>query len=121
HVSIALIEEISMWIQNFFQFLTPTPIRPRPTRRRPSASRLRLEALEDRALLSFAAPVGYSTGYYSSLAKTADLNGDGRLDLLATNYDWDSLSVLLGNGDGTFQAARTYATGEDPLGALVGD
>jgi hypothetical protein len=42
----------------------------------------------------------------------ADLNGDGNPDLV-TDYP----SVLLGNGDGTFQVAENYAGG----GAVVGD
>jgi hypothetical protein len=41
-----------MSIQTFFKSLTSTPKRRRPTRRRPSASRLCLETLEDRCLLS---------------------------------------------------------------------
>jgi hypothetical protein len=47
----------------------------------------------------------------------ADVNGDGKLDLLlvndcgangCTNFD---ISVLLGNGDGTFQTAINYSNG----------
>src|SRR5947208_7316138 len=41
-----------MWIQNYFKSLTSTSSRRRPIRRRPSASRLWLEALEDRSLPS---------------------------------------------------------------------
>src|SRR5260370_20639127 len=41
-----------MWIQNYFKSLSSTPTRRRPIRRRPSASRLWLEALEDRSLPS---------------------------------------------------------------------
>ena len=33
---------------------------------------------------------------------TADLNGDGHLDLLITNYITDNVSVLFGDGDGGF-------------------
>jgi hypothetical protein len=39
----------------------------------------------------------------------ADVNGDGKLDVLAGQY-WD-VAVLLGNGDGTFQATRNYSAG----------
>jgi len=35
---------------------------------------------------------------------TADVNGDGRLDLMVAGYGINAVSVLLGNGDGTFQA-----------------
>ncbi len=37
-----------------------------------------------------------------------DLDGDGRLDLVATGALTQEFYVLLGNGDGTFQDARTY-------------
>ena len=32
-----------------------------------------------------------------------DFNGDGRTDLAVANYGSNDVSVLLGNGDGTFQ------------------
>jgi Ca2+-binding RTX toxin-like protein len=41
----------------------------------------------------------------------ADLNGDGALDLVAGNYGNDTFSVLLGNGDGTFQPQTTFTAG----------
>ena len=43
---------------------------------------------------------------HDSLA-VGDFNGDGRLDLASANRRSASISVLLGNGDGTFGAART--------------
>ncbi len=36
-----------------------------------------------------------------------DINGDGKLDLVTSLYLTDSVSVQLGNGDGTFQTATT--------------
>src|SRR6266568_5003454 len=50
-----------------------------------------------------------------------DFNGDGKLDLAVTNYGDNSVSVLLGNGDGTFQAARTFPVGIHPGLVAVGD
>jgi hypothetical protein len=56
----------------------------------------------------------------------ADFNGDGHLDLAVTNVGIMSnpghtVSVLLGNGDGTFQARKTYQTGNGPQGIAVAD
>ena len=38
---------------------------------------------------------------------TADVNRDGRADLVTVNSGSDPVSVLLGNGDGTFGAQTT--------------
>lgn len=57
-------------------------------------------------------------GSYAAPLAVADFNGDGRLDL--ANLD----SVLLGNGDGTFQAPINHSTGADgtpPASVTVGD
>lgn len=54
---------------------------------------------------------------------TADVNGDGKLDLL-TVMDAGTksgVSVLLGNGDGSFQAPVPYITGTSTLAAALGD
>ena len=62
----------------------------RPHRRRgaPRGATYRpnLEALEDRALPSFYAPVGYATGATPNAVVTADFNSDGRLDVAVANY-----------------------------------
>lgn len=46
----------------------------------------------------------FSTGSLEAVVAMAagDLNGDGHLDLVTANRDLDSISVLFGNGDGTF-------------------
>jgi hypothetical protein len=40
-----------------------------------------------------------------------DFNGDGIPDFAVANYLSNDVSVLLGKGDGTFQAAVNYASG----------
>jgi hypothetical protein len=56
---------------------------------------------------------------------TADFNGDGILDLMTANTDnngGNDLSVLLGNGDGTFQSQVEYACcGFPPNAMTIGD
>ena len=52
-----------------------------------------------------------------------DFNGDGKLDLAVANYGSNTVSVLLGNGNGAFAAATTYSTGgiASPIALAVGD
>jgi hypothetical protein len=77
--------------------------------------------LEARALPSFLPPVTYSVGgTFVAAVAVGDFNGDGKLDMVTTNYDGDTVSVLLGNGDGTFQAAVDYDAGRGPGGLVVG-
>ena len=49
-----------------------------------------------------------------------DLNLDGNLDLVTSNAD-NSISVLLGNGDGTFQSAVSYAVSNTAFQVAAGD
>ena len=65
---------------------------------------------------TFAPPVSYAVGSDVSNAAlnlhglaVADLNADTIPDLVATNWMTSQLSVLLGNGDGTFEAASLYS------------
>jgi hypothetical protein len=56
----------------------------------------------------------------------ADFNGDGKPDLATSNQNFrfgepGNVSVLLGNGDGTFQAAVDYVPGRNPYGLAAGD
>ena len=50
-----------------------------------------------------------------------DFNGDGRTDLAVANSDANDVSVLLGNGDGTFQNQKTYPVGIEPDAIVAGD
>ena len=51
----------------------------------------------------------------------ADFNNDGILDLAVSNYSDNTISILLGNGDGTFQPQTTFSTLSAPFGIAVGD
>jgi phospholipase C len=51
----------------------------------------------------------------------ADFNGDGVEDLAIANSGTNSLSILLGKGDGTFTAQPSPATGREPVSLAVGD
>jgi hypothetical protein len=50
-----------------------------------------------------------------------DFNHDGMMDLAAANFNDGTVSVLLGNGDGTFQNARNYVAGFSLQSLAVGD
>jgi hypothetical protein len=65
-----------------------------------------------------------STGFDFPVAVTAaDLNNDHKVDLIVVNEEGDSVSVLLGNGDGTFLSPINVSTGPDgvPEGAVAVD
>jgi hypothetical protein len=51
---------------------------------------------------SFAAPETFAAGRAPVGLTVADINGDGKPDLVVANYIGDNVSVLLGNGDGSF-------------------
>jgi hypothetical protein len=63
----------------------------------------------------------FSTGAGPISLASADLNSDGRLDLVVTNGDAGAVGVLLGNGNGTFQSAVNYATGAAPNSIVPSD
>lgn len=60
-----------------------------------------------------------ANGPYAPVA--ADLNGDGRLDLVVGNTQSDSVQILLGNGAGGFAAPTTLAAGDGAEGVAVAD
>ncbi|MCB2156870.1 VCBS repeat-containing protein [bacterium] len=81
---------------------------------------------------TFAAAVNYAVGSTPRDIKIDDLNDDGIWDLIVPNGGGDDVAVLFGNaggggggggsvGDGTFQAASFYATGDNPINMVTGD
>jgi hypothetical protein len=89
----------------------------RGRRKRSSCSSYRplVLALEDRTLLSFIAAASYDVGSRPYSVAVGDFNGDGLPDLAVANQSNASVSVLLGNGNGTFQAARSFGVGSGPF------
>jgi hypothetical protein len=76
------------------------------------------------ATSSFANQVSYASGAAYTVA-VGDFNGDGIPDLAVANNNGSaspgSVSVLLGNGDGTFKAPVAYAAGSEAMSLAVGD
>jgi hypothetical protein len=73
-----------------------------------------------RSTLSFSA-TSTTVGIGPSSARIADLNGDGNADIVAPNTNSNTVSVLLGKGDGTFRPHVDYATAADPTDVTVAD
>jgi uncharacterized repeat protein (TIGR01451 family) len=71
--------------------------------------------------IGFSSPVNYPVGIGPSAVVAADFNGDGKLDLAVANSDSNNVSILLGNGDGTFQPAVNYSVGHSPKSIVMGD
>src|SRR6185437_6214123 len=63
----------------------------------------------------------YTAGTAPAGIVTADFNGDGHLDLAVVNKTDNTVSILLGNGDGTFGTATNFATGAGPSAVVAGD
>ncbi|MFZ0393775.1 MAG: FG-GAP-like repeat-containing protein [Terracidiphilus sp.] len=65
----------------------------------------------------------FATGSNPWQIVAADFNGDGILDLAIANYDDDTITILLGNGDGTFAPApgSPVVVGRNPFGLAAAD
>ena len=63
----------------------------------------------------------YATGSGPDSVAVGDFNLDGKPDLAVANQGSNTVSVLLGNGDGTFAAKVDYATGSIAASVAVGD
>jgi Bacterial Ig-like domain (group 3)/FG-GAP-like repeat len=76
---------------------------------------------------TFQTAVAYGSGGYDAESiAVADVNGDGKLDVVVVNFCGDTtcslpgtVGVLLGNGDGTFQSVVPYSSGGSFLGSIA--
>ncbi len=62
-----------------------------------------------------------TNSFYGFDAVVSDLNHDGKADVALTDFTSDSLLILLGNGDGTFEESTTYKTPDGPQQPTVAD
>jgi FG-GAP-like repeat/Carboxypeptidase regulatory-like domain len=70
---------------------------------------------------SFAPPASYTVGTNPYDGALGDFNGDSKPDLAVANNSTHNISVLLGNGDGTFGARTDYDVGQQAYGVVVTD
>src|SRR3984885_9478426 len=72
---------------------------------------------------NFLAPVNYalSAPYSYQGIATADLNGDGNLDLVVPLNNQPAIAILLGNANGTFQAETDLTVGNRPGSVAIAD
>ncbi len=68
-----------------------------------------------------ATPRTVLTGSNPSASVTADLNGDSIPDVAVANQSSSTISVFMGNGDGTFRPPTTLASGSQPLRIIAAD
>jgi Domain of unknown function (DUF4347)/FG-GAP-like repeat len=61
----------------------------------------------------------FAVGNAPRLVIARDFNGDGKLDLATLNQGDSSVSILLGNGNGTFGAATNFNVGMSLTGTLT--
>lgn len=70
----------------------------------------------------FAPHVEYQTGSMPHSVKIADFNGDNKIDIAVLDFGYySSVSILIGNGDGTFQEKKDFNVGIYTHTVTVGD
>ena len=113
---------------NFATFLRARRVMDGKFRPRRKASRQRntlfhlgLEALEERTVLTFLAPVGFAAGASPVASVVGDFNKDGRPDVVVTNSGAATVSTFPGNGDGTFRSPVSSPTGAGPQAIIAAD
>jgi hypothetical protein len=62
-----------------------------------------------------------ANGIMHTGVSVADFNGDGNLDAVTADADTGTVSLMLGNGDGTLRYAGAFAAGLSPAAVAVGD
>ncbi len=69
----------------------------------------------------FASTVNYTVDTTAITLATADVNGDGSLDLICGDYDSNAITVLTNNGSGHFIFSGKYTVGRQPVCVITPD
>ncbi len=94
------------WLKNLFQGQNS-----RLPRRRRHSEWSRAETLEIRRVLTMLAPVGAAAGTAPAAVDVHDFNNDGINDVVTLNSAATAVTVMLGNGDGSFQPGVNSSSG----------
>jgi hypothetical protein len=70
---------------------------------------------------SFAPATNFAAGDGPYIMAVGDFNGDTKLDLAVPNINADRVSILLGNGAGSFMLGGSFPVGRAPTAAAAGD
>lgn len=73
------------------------------------------------AQIAFAPAIPYSVGRNPRAVTAADVNGDGKVDLIIANASDDALLVLTNNGSGILVSNATYTVGFIPTDVIAAD
>ena len=73
------------------------------------------------AQVSFTLSSSPGVGNHPWTVVAADMNGDGKVDLISVNSADNTLSVLTNNGSGGFVTSGTYAVGANPFTVVAAD
>lgn len=71
------------------------------------------------SVISFISPVSYSSGASTTALVVADIDGDGKPDIAALGNG--QVTILLGQGDGTFQVTTPFAVSSGAKAIAAGD
>src|SRR6266850_1682028 len=71
--------------------------------------------------VTFSSAASFPAGLQPWNIISGDFNGDGKTDLAVVNKNGNNVSVLIGNGNGTFQAAVNFSVGSSPYAIATAD
>src|SRR5256885_16855356 len=79
-----------------------------------------VSALAFAQTVPFSSRLDFAVEAHPTFVAVGDFNGDRVQDLAVANFDSKTISVLLGNGVGTFQIARALVWGSERFSVVRG-